>query len=95
MAKNQKPQKKYKCEYCRKMFSTRSAHNNYKNTYKAYRSSESSLISADSVQDLPVEDRLEELMSLDSYSKHFLKANEQGERAQDTEKERPNNDKPE
>jgi hypothetical protein len=95
MAKNQKPQKKYECEYCRKMFSTRSARNNHENTHKEYRSSESSLISVDSVQDLPVEDKSEEFMCLDSHLEHFSEANEQGERAQDTDRETPNNHEPE
>ncbi|HXF29031.1 MAG TPA: hypothetical protein VN457_04215 [Chlamydiales bacterium] len=88
MVKNQKPQKKYECEYCRMMFSTRSARNNHENTHTEHFSSESSLISANSVQAFPAEDKSD--ASLDtafSYLEHFLKANEQGYRAQNMEKE--------
>src|SRR2546421_483977 len=88
MVKNQKPQKKYECEYCKKMFSMRSACNNHKNTHTEHFSSESSLISANLVQDFLAEDKSD--MSLDtvfSYLEHFLKANEQGYRAQNMKKE--------
>jgi len=88
MVKNQKPQKKYECEYCRKMFSIKSARNNHKNTHTEHFFSESSLISVNLVQDFPAEDKSD--ASLDtafSYLEHFLKANKQGYRVQNIEKE--------